>query len=366
MNKSVDEQQRRMMLHNGIYYQTEKRHVKNRVLFIILATLFGFLFFSRTTGSETIEGMLVASFLMAGLSILSLLHYLFILYYPHKLVSFRKQFTIVIDMLTLTFLIVVFGKYGLFLLPFYIWLIMWNSSSYGIRYYPCSIISSIISWTLIYFYSPYWQEHFDIVLAFALPALLIPPYYLKTITSISQENVYLNEALSTTEQDANYDALTGIPNRKMYEEILYSTLKRREPFALFFIDLNKFKPINDKYGHQMGDNVLIEVAQRLQSCMDEEDFLARLGGDEFVIVSKKKKVFLPKFIEKIEKNVIGLFKTDNLSIPIELSMGISLYPSDAKEKVILGQYADEAMYAAKQNPYSYHMFWSELKAETNS
>jgi len=356
----------RIMLYSDIYYNIEIKHVKNRVLFIILATILSLLLFSCINSDIIVHGMLFASFLLSGLSLVSLLHYFFILRYPDKLVSFRKQFIIFIDMMALTYLIIIFEKYGLFLLAFYVWLIMWNSSSYGIYYYVASIVSSIISWALIYLYSPYWHTHFDIVLAFVLPALIIPLYYLKTITSISEENIYLNEVLSTTEQHANFDALTGISNRKVYEEVIYETLKKREPFALFFIDLNKFKPINDRYGHQVGDKVLVEVARRLKSCMDDEDFLARLGGDEFVIISKKKRVFLPKFIDKIEKNVIGLFTTDNLVIPIEFSMGISLYPDDSRDKIKLGHYADEAMYAAKKDPNCHHRFWADLGKKKHS
>ena len=344
----------------NLYYLAEKRHARNRVVFLIIITVLSFLFFSRT-GATVIPSMILACFVLSSLTVVSFIHYAFINRYPERYVSFRKQFIIFIDLVTLAFLIAILQKYGIFLFPLYIWIVMWSASSYGIDYFPSSIISSAISWTLLLIYSPYWKAHFDIVLAFALTTLFIPLYYLRVISRISEENVQLSESLSSTTLDANYDLLTGLANRKMYHEAIYTSLKKREFFALLFIDLNKFKSINDTYGHHIGDSVLQEVAQRLKSCMGEEDFLARLGGDEFVVISKRKKVFLAKFIETIERTVMGIHKINHFRIPIELSIGISLYPDDSKEELRLGRYADNAMYAAKKAVGKYHIYYHEMK-----
>jgi diguanylate cyclase (GGDEF)-like protein len=351
-----------MVDHHNLYYLSEKRHARNRFIFLIIVTVLSFLFFSRT-GVSIIPSMILACFVLSSLTIVSFIHYAFIRRYPERYVSFRKQFIILIDLVSLAFLISIFQKYGIFLLPLYIWIVMWSASSYGIDYFPSGIISSVISWALLLIYSPYWKAHFDIVLTFALTTLFIPLYYLRVITRISEENLELSKILSSTTQDANYDLLTGLANRKMYHETIYSALKKRESFALFFIDLNKFKNINDTYGHHIGDKVLQEVAQRLQSCMSEDDFLARLGGDEFVIISKRKKAFLAKFLERIERTVMGIHKIDHIRIPIELSIGISLYPDDSKEEMQLGRYADDAMYAAKKAVGKYHIYYHELKQE---
>jgi len=346
---------------DNFYYLAEKRHARDRFLFLVVATVLSFLFFSRT-GVTIIPSMIIACFILSSLTVISLIHYAFINRYPDRFVFFRKQFIIFIDLITLAFLIAIFQKYGIFLLPLYIWIVMWSASSYGIEYFPGSIVSAVISWVLLFIYSPYWKTHFDTVLAFALTTLFIPLYYLRVITRISKENVELSEILTSTTQDANYDLLTGLANRKMYHEVIYETLKKREFFALLFIDLNKFKVINDTYGHDIGDNVLKEVARRLKSCMSEDDFLARLGGDEFVIISRRKKAFLAKFIEKIEKTAIGIHKVDNIRIPINLSIGISLYPDDGKEEKSLVKYADSAMYAAKKAPGKHHVYYHELNA----
>ncbi len=348
------------MSNHTYYYFSEKRHDRNRILFLIIVTSLSFLFFSRTD-STIIPHMILACFILGGLTIVSWLHYAFIVRYPDKYIFFRKQFIIFMDLIVLAFLIVIFGSYGIFLLPLYIWIVMWSSSSYGIEYFQGSLVLALISWILLLNYSPYWQAHTDIVLSFALTTVLIPFYYLRLITRISEENIQLSETLSHTELDANYDSLTGLANRKMYHETIYRALKQRDFFALLFIDLNKFKFINDTYGHHVGDSVLQEVSRRLQRCMGEEDFLARLGGDEFVIISKRKKIFLPKFIAMIEKTVMKEYTTDEVTVPIELSIGISLYPDDTKEEMQLGRYADNAMYAAKKAVDKYHVYYHEIK-----
>jgi len=81
--------------------------------------------------------------------------------------------------------------------------------------------------------------------------------------------------------------LTGVANRKQYKDTMMDLIHEKEPFALLFIDLNKFKAINDTHGHHVGDEVLKEVARRLSENIDDDDFLARLGGDEFVIITKR-------------------------------------------------------------------------------
>jgi len=174
------------------------------------------------------------------------------------------------------------------------------------------------------------------------------------------KHVELTEVLNSAAKDARHDELTGVANRKVYKEEIREAIKRREFFALLFIDLNKFKVINDTHGHHIGDEVLKEVVRRLTEYLGEEDFLARLGGDEFVIITRRKKVFLPKFVEKLEQEVIGKFEVEGVTVPIELSIGISTFPDDHRSEMMLSKYADEAMYVAKKDPSRFHMFYAEL------
>ena len=243
---------------------------------------------------------------------------------------------------------------------------MWSASSFGISYFYTSITTVAVSWVALIVYSQYWLDHYDILLAFSFTTFLVPLYYLKYIVRVHEHNTELTEVLQSTTQDARHDELTGIANRKVYKEEIKKAIKEKEQFALCFIDLNKFKGINDTYGHHIGDEVLKEVVRRLENYLSEPDFVARLGGDEFVVISKRKKFFMQKFIEKLEQEVIGKFDIEGASLPIELSIGISIFPDDAKSEMILSKYADEAMYIAKKSPDTYHKFYEELTEEQKS
>jgi len=349
-----------MLTQNNIYYQEEKNHASSRLTVLVIITFFSFIFCEQTSG-DTAAKMLFVSLLLAGLTLLSMLHYYIVIRKPNTLVAYRKNLLIFLDLIILTFSIALFEKEGLFLLPLYILIVMRSGLSFGIEYFYSSIVLAAILWVLLLIYSPYWKEHNDIIATFAMTTLLLPLFYLKFITRVHQKNDELSDILSTTEYDANYDTLTCIPNRKMYKEEIYRSLKQREFFALLFIDLNKFKAINDTYGHHIGDSVLQEVSKRLSMVIDNDDFLARLGGDEFVIITKRKKVFLEKFIERIEQNVIDKHITEGVTVPIELSIGISMYPDDSCDELMLSKYADDAMYVAKKKEDTYHQFYYEIK-----
>ncbi len=349
------------MLSQPIYYQEEKAYTANRMVVVFILTSFGILF-SNQVSKEMASQMFLISFSLVGLASVSVLHYFFILRYPNVIVSLRKNILIFLDLVVLTFCIAVLESYGLFLFPLYVMIVMWSGLNFGIEYFYTSIVSAIVSWFFLLIYSEYWMIHNDILATFAITTFMIPLFYLKYIISVHDENNELNEILITTEQHANYDMLTGIPNRKMYRQEMKNTLKEKESFALLFIDLNKFKDINDNHGHHIGDNVLIEVAERLKKTIGEEDFLARLGGDEFVIISKRKKVFLENFLKKLEGNVIGKHVADGILVSIELSIGVSIYPDDSTDEVMLGIYADEAMYIVKKKENIYHMFYGDIKS----
>jgi diguanylate cyclase (GGDEF)-like protein len=357
------------MLTQNSYYQEEKKYATVRLTIVFILTFFTFIPFPQIN-SEMLPQVFFVKVLLSGLLFISMSLYLLILRKPDLFMVYRKVLLILLDLMVLTFLIAVFEKNGLFLLPLYIVIVMQNGLSFGITYFYVSIISASISWILLLIYSEYWQVHHEIIATFAMTTFLIPLFYLKFITKVHEKNDTLSEILTTTEHDANHDALTGLANRKMYKEVMHITLKRKEFFALLFIDLNKFKGINDTYGHDVGDEVLKEVSRRLLNNMSNEDFLARLGGDEFVIISRRKKQFLSKFLKKLEDTVIGEHTVNGVTVLIEFSIGVSVYPDDTKSlspndgsvEMMLGKYADDAMYVAKRKPNAYHVFYGDIKS----
>ena len=336
----------------------ELEYDKGRLYLLAIVTFLSFILF--TFNKNHLSTILsYETILLAGLTILSLVHYLVVLHYPTVLKRSRRIFLLFLDLAMLTYSITIFEHYGLFLFPLYIVLIMQNGLYFGIQYFYSGLVTASGFWVAMLYYSKYWQHYSDIVATFAVTTFLIPLFYLNYIISAHKEKDALSKKLSTVAEDAYHDSLTGLANRKTYTENLKRAFKEKNFFSLLFIDLNKFKTINDTYGHHIGDEVLIEVARRLESQMDDEDFLARLGGDEFAIISKKKKVFLPKFIQRIEEHVIGAHQIEKITVHIELSIGISMYPDDARSSGILEKYADTAMYTAKKKRDGHHVFYGD-------
>lgn len=152
---------------------------------------------------------------------------------------------------------------------------------------------------------------------------------------------------------ANYDQLTGLPNRTLFQDRLDHALRQahrnRTMVALLFLDLDRFKHINDSLGHHIGDQLLKAVASRLTKAIRDGDTVARLGGDEFIILleglqkTKAATVIAEKLLTAFERP----FALENFSLNVSPSIGISLYPDDADEGLELLKFADTAMYHAK-------------------
>lgn len=166
-------------------------------------------------------------------------------------------------------------------------------------------------------------------------------------------------------KQANYDSLTGIPNRSFFEEKLQETIEQsvidKNNFAVLFIDLDHFKDINDNLGHHAGDELLCQVAQRLKSCLHNTDIVARLGGDEFTIILNK--IYDKSHIENVCSVIIQQiqkpFLINNHYCNIGSSIGITLFPEDTNSLEGLLQNADKAMYVAKESGRNCYNFFSK-------
>lgn len=160
-------------------------------------------------------------------------------------------------------------------------------------------------------------------------------------------------------RQATHDALTGIPNRLAFEQHLRSTLSQategHATFAVFLLDLNKFKQVNDTLGHHVGDALLIEVASRLKRGIRDIDFVSRLGGDEFAIVLAPS--ITTSSTEAIASNLVqsiaSIGELEGHRIDTGTSIGVSYYPQHAQTSEELLRIADEAMYEAKRTKCGY-------------
>ena len=163
------------------------------------------------------------------------------------------------------------------------------------------------------------------------------------------------------EHQALHDALTGLPNRVLINDrinqVLIQSERKQQYFALFLMDLNHFKEVNDTLGHRFGDELLKMVSQRLKSAIREQDTIARLGGDEFAVLMPD--TDLPgaeQCAQRMLKVMDAPFNINNVSTESKVSIGISLYPDHGAAAETLMQYADVAMYQAKRTQSGYAIY----------
>ena len=164
---------------------------------------------------------------------------------------------------------------------------------------------------------------------------------------------------------ANYDQLTRLPNRELFndrcKQALSSAHRHQENLALFFIDVDDFKTINDTYGHDIGDLILLETAKRLTASVRESDTVSRWAGDEFSILLPKigQKENINQLLTRLIEDFIVPQQVRELNIPVTLSIGISLAPEMGTDFDDLMRFADKAMYEAKKNNGIYYKYYSE-------
>ncbi len=166
---------------------------------------------------------------------------------------------------------------------------------------------------------------------------------------------------------ASYDALTGLPNRHHLNQRLNSALqdakRLQQKLAVLFLDLDRFKNVNDTAGHAAGDTLLRDVARRLSSCIRSSDLLARLGGDEFVIVAEnfEDAQHLKDLAERVLARMREPFDIEGNEYHLGTSIGISVYPHDGDDSATMLRCADSAMYLAKElGRNNYQFFTTEL------
>ena len=171
-------------------------------------------------------------------------------------------------------------------------------------------------------------------------------------------------------QLAYYDELTGLPNRRLFHDrlsIALSSAKRNHDLlAVMFIDLDRFKEVNDSLGHDAGDNLLQQVAERILSILPEGDTLARLGGDEFVLLCEVNRVeTLLNFAEQVLQQVSMPLAINEHVVAITASIGAAVYPDDGVDSATLLKHADIAMYRAKEvGRNSFQLFKPAMNARS--
>jgi len=171
--------------------------------------------------------------------------------------------------------------------------------------------------------------------------------------AVARDITFYKQANARLRYLAEYDALTGLPNRLLFEDRLQGALARdarnKQHLALLFIDLDDFKPVNDNFGHAVGDLLLQQVAGRIQGCVRESDTVSRIGGDEFVVLLDVIQTL--QNAEQVAENIRAAIREPLVvaghTVQVAASVGVAIYPQHGTEQIQLMRHADIAMYVAK-------------------
>ncbi len=186
-------------------------------------------------------------------------------------------------------------------------------------------------------------------------------YYEGTVEDITERHLYQ----ARIEQQANYDTLTGLANRSLLNDRLEQGILTAASYgarlAVVFIDLDRFKYINDSLGHDVGDRLLQGMAERFKSCIREFDTVARLGGDEFVLLlnGQSGPDSVATMLERVLESVAQPWRHGARDFELTCSVGVALYPDDGSDAAALLKHADSAMYRAKEQGRNNFQFFTD-------
>jgi diguanylate cyclase (GGDEF)-like protein len=192
------------------------------------------------------------------------------------------------------------------------------------------------------------------------------------ISSFYKMNSIVHERTQNLQYKAHHDELTGLKNRTMLYEVIDNTIldskQSNKKMALVFIDLNKFKPLNDTMGHDAGDAMLVETAKRLKKSTRSDDELFRVGGDEFVAIIKGTESI--SSIEHVINNLMDVFKEpmriQGTMVQISISVGVAISPDNSEISEELMKMADIAMYEAKHDETTHLRFFESSMLKRSS
>ncbi len=190
-------------------------------------------------------------------------------------------------------------------------------------------------------------------LALCLCALIAYTLVMKNRLELEKQK----ELHAVLENLANTDGLTGLFNERCFSDILHRKEEQKLPFVLYYLDLDHFKPVNDTYGHDMGDKLLKEVAERLRQCIREQDYAFRIGGDEFslIVSSEMEETECEELKARIARSILLPYQIDGQTLELGVSCGYGRYPQESDDASQLRILADQRMYTEKERNHQKSM-----------
>ncbi len=228
------------------------------------------------------------------------------------------------------------------------------------------------SWEVAIMPSQGWQVPQFLIIRLSLLGLVLSALVAWVVYLQLRSREISRQHLTDLNQQANHDYLTGLPNRlqltRYLKRITHHEDREQEPFCVVFIDLDNFKDINDSLGHNLGDELLVRVAGRLEGVLRPADFLARLGGDEFVVVltGMCDPAQCELWANKLILDLSRFFRIGHHDLSVTASVGLAFFPQDGVDATTLLQHADRAMYAAKETgKNTFHFFNLSMRLQAD-
>ena len=280
----------------------------------------------------------------------SILNYIHVYKYSQDFLV-RKLISIFGDLTSISLVLILLNEAGSFFYPLYLWVIVGNGVRFGAKYLLIAVIYAAISFMAVLYFSDFWRGNLYLYSGLLFALVILPMFYFVIIRRLHAKNELLINELKHTTFRALHDHLTNIPNRSYFVSKLDELLELEEEFYLLFIDLDRFKEVNDTLGHNVGDEILVTVAKRFENIIGQYDgFVARLGGDEFAILIQKGDEAL---ICKIAQDIIDSSKEpySNGYFIDYLSASIGIVKNSLNSKYDIASLlkaADKAMYLSKE------------------
>lgn len=328
-----------------------------RVIFAILVT--SYIFFDVENVPNTID---TAKTFMLYTLLYSILHWLHIYFY-NKEYLVRKLIGITVDITATSIVLYLTGAEGALFFPIYFWIVVGNGVRFGTRYLFFAMILAFIEFQLVLLTSPFWLQLPDLGRGLHWAIVILPLFYFVIMHRLHKRNNILLQKLKTSTYEALHDQLTSLPNRAFLLAQMQDLSKKRRSYFLFFIDLDSFKEVNDRHGHDIGDEVLKEAASRIDLVLEHKvGFASRLGGDEFAVIAElKSETEAKKLATKLIKSISLPYKDCNARI--SASIGVTYFDTKNIRGVeTLLKEADMAMYLAKEEGKHGFRCYSDLKS----
>jgi len=278
---------------------------------------------------------------------------LLLLSHKNKFNPLRQIFSVTFDILLFSYCLYMAGEWGTIFIALFLWIIIGNGIRFGLPYLIYAMFLGLVSFAIILNTTVYWSHNQILGLGILISIMLLPSFFIFLIKRLHKTKHELELELKKTTYLANHDLLTGLPNRHSFNNRLHQELQRAKrnqtSFSILYMDLDGFKMVNDSYGHDVGDKLLIEIARRVQSCVREIDHIARIGGDEFVCVTAAGKVTEhPEHLkQRLQETINKPVQIDEVKLEMRVSIGEALYPDDGTEFEQLLIKSDHNMYEQK-------------------